>query len=103
MSKDTLENLEKFWGEEIAEIKKEAIDNRGVYLIYLQFQMDTTLLVASLGSGFTREIHLELDMLESKLTIALETARSRFKLQNRGLWARIIEGIGGIIYKIPKR
>lgn len=74
MSKDTLENFKKFWEEEIAKIEKEAIDNRGVYLIYLQFQMDSTLLVASLGSEFTREIHLELDMLESKLTIAPETA-----------------------------
>lgn len=50
----------------------------------------------------TSGIHTDLDILESKLVVALETARSRFRLQNFSLWARIAEGIGGIRYRIPK-
>jgi len=104
MSKQTIENFKKFWEAEIAKIEREAIDSRGVHLIYLNFGINRGLLVSSMEEGeFTREIHLELEMLESKLTRALETARSRYRLQNHGLWARIIEGISGIIYKIPKK
>jgi len=104
MSKDRIENFKKSWLEEIAKIEKRAIDSHGVYLLYLEFDRDKHLLVLGLDEEeFTHDVLLELDMLESKLAIALETARSRYRLQNRGLWARIIEGIGGIIYRIPKK
>jgi len=104
MFKEKIENFKKSWLEETAKIEKRAIDSHGVYLIYLQFVRDRHILEMGLNEEeFSHDVLLELDMLESKLSIALETARSRYRLQNRTLWARIIEGIGGIIYKIPKK
>jgi len=101
MPKDALENFKRFWEGEIAKIEKEAIDNDGVNLIRLHFEKDRLLLETSMNEeDFTQEVHLELNMLESKLTVALETARSRYRLRNRGLWARIF---GGIVEKLPKK
>jgi len=105
MSKEKVETFKKSWLEEIAKIEKRAIDSHGVYLIYLQFVRDISILKMGLRreKEFSHDVLLELNMIESKLSIALETARSKYRLQNRTLWARIIEGIGGIIYKIPKK
>jgi len=101
MSKGTLEIFKENWERQIAKIEKEAIDSDGVNLIRLHFQRDRAILELSMNEReFTRQVQVELDMLESKLTIALETARSRYRLRNRGLWARIF---GGIIEKIPKK
>ena len=104
MSKDKIENFKKSWLEEIAKIETRAIDSHGVYLIYLRFDREKHLFIMGLTEEeFTHDVLLELDILESKLSIALETARSKYRLQNLSLWARIIEGIGGIIYKLPKK
>jgi len=104
VSKDTLENFKKSWEGEIAKIEKEAIDSHGVHAIYLRFDLSKHLFIMGLNENeFTHDIHLELEMLTAKIARALETARSRYRLKNRGLWARIVEGIGGIIYKIPKK
>ena len=101
MPKDTFENFKGFWEGEIAKIEKEAIDNDGVNLIRLRFEHDSLHLEMSMNEEyFTKEMHLELNMLESKLTVALEIARSRYKLRNRGLWARIF---GGIVKKLPEK
>lgn len=98
MSKDTFKNFKKIWLREIAKIEKEAIDSRGVHIIYLRFSLAKHTFEIGLDENeFTHDIWLELEMLEAKLTRALETARSGYRLQNRGLWARIVEGIGGII------
>jgi hypothetical protein len=51
---------------------------------------------------FTMNMHQESLLLESKLSRALETARTKYALQNRGLWVRIIESISKIVYRVPK-
>jgi len=43
------------------------------------------------------EVWFKLEMLESKLIRALEAARSRFKLKNRGLLAKIFGEIMNIL------
>lgn len=99
-----VEDFKKTWLEEIAKIEKRAIDSRGVYLVSLQFDRDKILFEMGLTEEeFTHDLWLELEMLESKLSIALETARSRYELQNRSLWARIIESISGVIYAILEK
>jgi hypothetical protein len=45
------------------------------------------------------DVYLRLQLLESKLTIALETAHSRFRLENRGALAKIF----GSLDKLPKK
>lgn len=100
MSKDTVEGFKQFWEGEIAKIKNEAIDGNGVGLIRLHFDMNKHLLTASMNDkDFTREVHLELRMLESKLEIALQIAHSRFRLKNRGILANIF---GGIVDKLAR-
>ena len=101
MSKDTLENFKRFWEGEIAKIEKEAIDSDGIHAIYLRFDLAKHLFIIGLDRNeFTHDVYLELEMLEAKIARALETARSKYKLHNRALWARII---GGIIDKLPKK
>jgi len=102
MPKDAFENFKKSWEGEIAKIENRPIDSRGVYRIYLHFQDQRVMLEMDMDEEKRTKTCLDLDGLESKLIIALETARSRYKLENRGLWARIIEGIVEILYKIPK-
>ena len=104
MSKDKIEKFKKAWLEEITKIEKRAIDSHGVYLLHLRFRIDRGIFNLGLNRAeFTYDVMLELNLLESKLRVALETARSRYRLQNRSLWARIIEAISGMIYKIPKK
>ena len=100
MSKGTFEGFKQSWVGEIAKIKNEAIDGNGVSLIRLHFDLTKHLLIASMNDKeFTREVHLELRMLESKLEIALQIAHSRFRLKNRGILANIF---GGIVDKVTR-
>lgn len=101
MSKVTLENFKKFWEEEIAKIEKETIDSDGVHAIYLRFDLAKHLFIMGLDEDeFTHDVHLELELLEAKIARALETALSKYKLKNRGLWTRIVKEM---IDKIPKK
>lgn len=101
MSKQTFENFKQFWEEEIAKIKNEAIDGNGVRLIRLHFDINKHILTASMNyKEFTREVYLELRMIESKLEIALQIAHSRFRLKNRGILASVF---GGIVDKLARR
>jgi uncharacterized protein (TIGR02391 family) len=85
MAKVTLEDFKKNWEEQIAKIEKQALDNENVSMINLHFSKDKLKFKSGLSrKEFTRDKMLELDMLESKLTVALETANSRFKLENKG-------------------
>jgi hypothetical protein len=104
MSVEAFEKFKKSWLQEIAKIENRAIDSEGVHSIYLHFDRDRLWIQMHmmLESDLMRNFVAELDIIESKLIVALETARSRYRLENRGLWARIAEGIGGIIYRIPK-
>jgi len=101
MSKQTFENFKQFWEGEIAKIKNEAIDGDGMRLIRLHFDINKHLLTAYMNEEeFTREVHLELRMLESKFEIALQIAHSRFRLKNRGILASVF---GGIVDKFTRR
>ena len=102
MSIEAFEKFEKSWLEEIAKIENRAIDSEGVYLIYLKFRQDVGHLSLVMTDEEMDKVYNEIDILDSKLTVALETARSKFRLQNFGLWARVAEGVGGMIYRIPK-
>jgi hypothetical protein len=104
MSRELLEKFKKSWLEEIEKIQDRAIDSEGVHSIYSDFSSARSYLQVKLmlNNSSDEDFMEELDIIESKLVIALETARSRYRLKNRGLWARIAEGIGGIIWKIPK-
>jgi len=101
LSKDAFEIFKDTWEEQIAKIEKEALDSDAVYSIRLDFHKGKIFLEATMMENkFTREVIVELNSLESKLNVALETARSRFKLRHRGILARIF---GGIFDKIPKK
>lgn len=103
MSKSKIDKFKSFWLKEIEKIQKRAIDSRGTYLIMLDFDMNKQIFKMGMdNSEFTHDAWLELEMLESQVRIALETARSRYKLQNRSLWARIVEGIAGIVYNLRR-
>lgn len=94
MAKVALEDFKKNWEEQIAKIEKQALDNEAVYNINLHFDKDKLRFKTFLHEEeFTHDMLLELDMLESKLVVALETANSRFKLENRGILARAFDGI----------
>lgn len=96
MAKVTLENFKKNWKEQIAKVEKQALDNENVSTIRLHFSKDKLKFKSGLsGKEFTRDVMLELDMLESKLTVALETANSRFKLENKGKFRK------GLHIRIP--
>jgi hypothetical protein len=104
MFSEAFENFKKSWLEEVTKIESRAIDSEGVYGIYLNFDRDRLSLEMNMSEDeMTSGISTEFDVIEAKLVVALETARSKFRLQNFGLWARIAEGIGGITHRIPKR
>lgn len=101
MPSEEFEKFKKSWLEEIAKIENRAIDSEGVYQIYQRFRFDVVHIFMAEEDYVNNQS--EIDILDSKLTVALETARSRYRLENRSLWARIVEGIGGTIYRIPKK
>ena len=49
---------------------------------------------------FTPEMWLEIRLLESKLIRALEVARTRYILQSKSLWTKILNEIISIFIKI---
>lgn len=101
MSNDKIEDFKKHWLEEINKIENRAIDSQGVHHIHLRFRLDRDIFKLGLRDGeFTHHVWLELDLLESRLITALETARSRYRSQNPSLWARITEAIVGTIYTV---
>ena len=94
MSKVALEDFKKSWDDQITKIEKQALDNAALRMIYLHYHKDETLFKMGLSAKeFTHDVMLNLDMLQSRLAIALETANSRFKLENRGIFAKIFSGI----------
>jgi hypothetical protein len=98
-SEKSLEIIEKFkksWLEEISKIENREIDSEGIHNIYAEFQHDLFLIDMKkiVESGDYPDFLTDFSIIQSKLIIALETACSRYRLKNRGLWARIAEGIG---------
>jgi hypothetical protein len=100
----TVEDFEKTWEEQIAEIEKRPIDSRGTYKIYANFSLNRGRLQLGLKLTMTEEEFYEtvpeLDNLESKVKVALETSRSKYSLQKLGVSARIVESIAVLISSI---
>jgi hypothetical protein len=94
-SQEAFEKFEKSWLEQISKIENRAIDSEGIYRIYLHFHKDS--LYLSLKGGIDGDefsgFYEELCTLKSKLVVALETARSKYRLENRSIWARIAESM----------
>jgi hypothetical protein len=87
----TVEDFKKAWEEEIAKIEKTPIDSQGTYRISLNFRINRGRLRLT-GEESDQE-YQQLNNLESKLHVALETSRSLYTLKNRSIWARIAESI----------
>jgi len=69
-------------------------------MIRLNFDKDKYYFEYSFMRENSNQQLMELELLESKLEVALEIAHSRFRLRNRGIIARLF---AGIIDKISKR
>ena len=77
----------------IIKIEKQSLDSQAVNKVTEQFLNNKHFFLLSRdGGNFTDELG-ELENLQSKLTLALEYARSRFKLENRGILAKVFDGI----------
>lgn len=103
MNETNLDKLKNTWEEEIKKIENEVIDNRGTWLIYNRFEIDTLHIVRSLNrQEFTSEVSLDIGLLKSKLTRALEIARTRYTLQNHSLWVKFTQSIASGFRGVPK-
>jgi hypothetical protein len=103
MSKENFEKFKNAWEKEINKIENNVIDSQGAWLIYNRFSIDVLNLLMSMSSReFTWDMSLEKSLLESKLTRALEIARTKYKLESRSLWVRILESIKETFIQIPK-
>ncbi|MCW3998247.1 MAG: hypothetical protein NWF10_06735, partial [Candidatus Bathyarchaeota archaeon] len=74
--------------------------NDAIKRIYISYERDKLFFGTGLSSKEYKDSIIELNMLKSRLAIALETANSRFKLANRGIIARVFSGI---IDKVTRR
>lgn len=98
MSQDSLEKFKDFWSEQADKIEKGVIDDHGVHMIYLQYRVSQGILRLNL-QRFTSEIWLELEMIGSRLRVALEMARTRYSLQSKSLWAKITDSLARIVWR----
>lgn len=94
MTKVSLDDFKREWEEQIAKIENRELDDDAVRMIRLNFDLNKIKFQMFLKEEEIEDdgAYLKLDMLESKLEVALETANCRFKLQNRGVWARAFNG-----------
>jgi hypothetical protein len=98
MSESEFEKFKKIWETQIADIRNQAIDGDGVASIQANFDLAKTRLQLLAHDEMPDSIYMDVDLLESQLTVALEIAHSRFRLKNRGVLARLF---GRAIDKIP--
>lgn len=99
----TFEKFKTTWEEEIKKIENSVLDNRAASLIYGQFSMDRLILMSRVNKrNYTNTVSMELHLIESKLTRAVEIARSNFKLQNRSILVKTFEGIAELVRGVPK-
>jgi hypothetical protein len=96
------ERFKQTWKEQIKKIENEVLDTRAVWNVYKCFQYDERVLFDSIQVLDLMKISQEISLLDSKLVIALETARTKYSLQNKTLWVRVIEGISKIVYRMPQ-
>ena len=103
MAEENFKIFKDVWEEGIRKIENEVIDNRGAMLIYNQFRLCTEYLILTMFKPeLTPKFNLEIELLESRLTISLEIAHTKYMLQNRSLWVKIIESISRAVQKVPK-
>jgi hypothetical protein len=102
MGKVTLDEFIQTWERQIAKIEKQALDGDAVNSISLKFDLDSTQFKMFMSEREAEEedAYTKLDLLESKLTVALETAHSRFRLENRGA---LEKEFSGALDKLPKK
>jgi hypothetical protein len=100
-------NVKEFidtWEGLIPKIENRPIDSHGTHMIYINFHRDMTWLKIFLTEQENEQYYEVFHNLEAKVTIALHSARSLYQLQNRGIWARIIENITALtINKLPTK
>ena len=102
MAKENFKMFKDMWEEGIRKIENEVIDNRGAVHIYNHFAMCRNHLHLVTPDYSSQDLNLEIELLRSRLGIALEIAHTKFMLQNRSLWVRIIESIVRVVQKVPK-
>lgn len=104
MAEENFKMFKDVWEEEIKKIENGVIDNRGSLHIYDCFSLCKNFLIQSLKTRFelTPNFNLEIELLKTRLTIALEIAHTKNMLQNRSLLVKIIESISRAVQKVPK-
>jgi uncharacterized protein (TIGR02391 family) len=92
MVKATLEDLKRKWLEQIAKIENQTLNKEAVFGIYLHFQNDKLIFKMGLPEKeLTRDIMLELDMLESKLTVALNKTEEENPLNEKSTAEKLFD------------
>jgi hypothetical protein len=97
MAKTDFEMFERSWLEEIAKLDKGMIDGHGAQQLYLNFDRDIIRLKMSMPALSAPNMGLEIGLLRSKLTRAIEMAHTRYDLQNKKLLAKILIPVFGSI------
>lgn len=95
-----LEDFERTWEEQIQRIREQPIDSRGARLIYLEFHINRGLLRFNRIGQEGAQNYQRLRNLETKLTVAVETSRSNYSLQNLSTWGRISESLTKVLDSI---
>lgn len=94
MTQLSLEDFTREWQGQITKIENTLLDDHAVTLIRLNFDMNRLKFKMFLTEERLEndDVYLKLDLLESKLEIALQSANCRFKIENRGVWAKAFHG-----------
>ncbi len=102
--KKEVEEFIKTWESEIAKIENRPIDSHGTFMIYNKYSMDENWLQLNMSEDENEKYYEVFHNIETKLTVALHSARSLYQLQNHSIWARIVEGIAALTYnKLPSK
>jgi hypothetical protein len=90
------QNVEQFkatWNDLIPKIETNVIDGDGVSRILLYFGCYNDLFFGANKDDDVAKYRLELELMESRLIVALEVAHSKFRLANRGALAKFFGGL----------
>jgi hypothetical protein len=103
MAEENFKMFKDMWGEEIKKIENGIIDNRGAMLIYNRFSIcESVLILSMVNFELTPKFNLEIELLQSRLKIALEIAHTRYLLQKPSFWVSTLESIARIVHRVPK-
>lgn len=90
-----IEEFKKTWEEIAAKLDGEMIDDDGVRALWASFNYQRTLIKVHIFNEKYEnkfETSLEIEFVQSKLLRAMFVARAKYRLQNKGIWARIFRG-----------